>query len=93
MESEICYFNKTCCCKYRDSCTKRHEDILCEDRNCNGTKCSRRHQKLCKYFSIYNECKFGDVCKFHHKDETSSELEDKIIKLEEALNRSNIDID
>ena len=36
---------------------------------------------------------FGDVFKFRHKDETSSELEDKIIKLEEALSKSNLEID
>ena len=87
MESEVCFYNKTGFCKFRDSCVKRHENQSCEDESCNGSTCSKRHPKICKYFKIYKRCKFGSYCMFSHEDKISNEYEKRIMNLEEIISK------
>ena len=92
MESEVCKFNKSGYCKFRDSCLKRHENAVCIEENCNG-KCIRRHPKLCRYFAQHNYCKFGNLCKYKHEEDTSKDFEERIGHLEEALSKSLAEIE
>ena len=50
----LCKFNQTGFCKFRQKCSKTHNNTLCENENgCNEEYCSKRHPKLCK--NIYKQ--------------------------------------
>ena len=46
-------------CKYGDDCYNKHPDKVCEDQDCSGEKCDKRHP---------NPCKFGFKCKYNMKN-------------------------
>ena len=78
MESLVCRFNKFGYCKFEHNCQKRHIDKLCENEDCD-TKCENRHPKPCRYYDMYQRCKFGDFCKFSHTYKHKN-FDDKILK-------------
>ena len=92
MES-LCKYNKFGFCKFGNKCRKQHVEKCCDVTNCENKSCVNRHPKMCRYFSIYRRCKFGDFCMFKHAVESSeSSLENKINVLEEALEKNKIEI-
>ena len=45
-------------CKHGDECFNKHPNNVCEDEDCFGENCEKRHP---------NPCKFGIRCKFNRK--------------------------
>ena len=67
MAPTICLHHKFGHCKYGAHCRNLHIEETCSDYPCNNESCSKRHPKPCRYFSMYNFCKFYDGCSFLHR--------------------------
>ena len=59
-----------------------------------NTKCRYRHPRLCKYFSRFGHCKYGEGCAYSHvienKNEKIAELEKKVNELKEEMKQLKI---
>ena len=81
----ICNFFKYGYCKFKMSCKNKHVTLVCNDENCNPSKCDKRHPRLCKYVSKYGRCKLGSICAYshenHHRKNENQRLEKKLDEL------------
>ena len=93
MESKVCQFNKFGYCKFTQYCRNRHIESLCDIAYCQKSLCEKRHPQLCRYFSIYQKCKFGDFCKFKHINKCREDFKSKIDALEKniCINKETIE--
>ena len=87
---ELCIYNQKGFCKFGSKCKKTHENKVCENkRECTTNGCRFRHPRLCKYFSKYGHCKFGEGCAFSHtldnKNIKIESLEKEVTELKEAM--------
>ena len=84
----VCLFHNYGYCKYRETCRNIHYKETCEVKSCETPGCAKRHPKNCRYFNIYNRCKFGTFCSFAHVTSKVSnnyedeETKDKIVSLD-----------
>ena len=62
---QLCKFQNTGFCKFRDQCHFRHVQNVCASKTCARGSCDARHPKNCKHF-LKNKCKFGDHCAYQH---------------------------
>ena len=62
IKTEKCQYYDSGYCKYGDKCNKIHPDKVCNDENCIGENCDKRHP---------NPCKFGVRCKHNKKKKCS----------------------
>ena len=60
----VCQFNKFGFCKFGVTCRHLHFSETCENKLCEISNCLKRHPTMCKYFKIYNRCKFGSFCSY-----------------------------
>ena len=74
---EVCRYNKTGFCKYKNSCRYLHVNKICEDRNCDIRTCRKRHPKTCFFYKTYGRCKFGSYCKFKHIETNNKTYEEE----------------
>ena len=82
----ICNFFKYGYCKFKMSCKNKHVTLVCNDENCNPSKCDKRHPRLCKYVTKYGRCKLGSICAYSHDDlKTKNENERLEKKLDELI--------
>ena len=65
--TNLCTNYKFGFCKYAERCRKRHVEAKCQNSECDGNKCERRHPHSCKFFLEFKRCKFGEYCRFLHK--------------------------
>ena len=97
MESFVCKFNKFGFCKFEKTCRSRHNNLICENKDCNILECEKRHPKPCKFFLIYKRCKFGSFCKYSHsseeKEDCNSTLASRLETLEKSILKQNDEID
>ena len=63
----FCQHNKFGFCKHGEKCWKKHVEEICKNENCDINQCRKRHPQLCRYFSVYKRCKFGQYCAFSHE--------------------------
>ena len=81
----VCKFEKFGYCKLKEECKEYHPTEVCEKKNCNVSRCKRRHPKTCKFFES-GYCKFKEACKYDHKEKvTVNELLERNIKLEKQI--------
>ena len=66
--NSICKYNKFGFCKFLTSCRNYHVNEKCQEISCENRTCLKRHPKICKYFELYNRCKFGEYCAFEHRE-------------------------
>ena len=90
----VCYFNKFGHCKYTTTCRNLHLKEVCEERNCESSKCNKRHPRNCRFFEQYQMCKFGLYCSFKHvqRIDMNAEVESlksNILKLEKEVNEKD----
>ena len=81
---DVCIYNKYGYCKFKDKCLKAHENRICDLLSCEKKKCKFRHPKTCKFYINKETCKFGEECKYLHRDKKDTkitELETKIVQL------------
>ena len=95
-KKSVCRYNKFGYCKFSDKCHFRHNDIICNDKNCNVFNCEKRHPKICTFYRDFGRCKFTNFCKYNHEkqidikenSEKIKEMETKLQKLEKSGNVS-----
>ena len=54
----ICRYNQTGFCKFKNTCPNIHVNEICLVKNCSLNQCVKRHPKKCKYYAEYKYCKF-----------------------------------
>ena len=60
-------------CKYGEKCDQIHFTDICEENDCNGKQCDKRHPVPCIYFEKFGQCKFGSYCTYKHSIKTEEE--------------------
>ena len=85
--NSVCRFNQFGFCKFRNSFFRKHVKSICENVRCLKSDCELRHPIMCRYFSQYNYCKFGEYCKFKHGEFRSSEIDKEIEKLKLEIDK------
>ena len=82
-EVNICKYNQSGFCKYKDKCRRKHYSENCEDKSdCRAHNCPKRHPKECKNITKTGKCKYGDKCAYNHDALTK---ENKYATLLEAV--------
>ena len=75
MEHEVCHYNQTGFCKFRQHCRKEHENRICQqNHDFKSTGCSLRHPKVCRSFERDGTCKFKEVCAYKHQISQNAEM-------------------
>ena len=64
-DQKLCIKNQFGYCKYNRQCLLKHVDIVCENPECQISKCNLRHPKECLWFQDYQRCKF-QICAYRH---------------------------
>ena len=96
VQTSRCRFQNFGFCKFREKCSFRHVQNVCQNQTCDQKTCLARHPKKCKYF-IKKKCKFGEKCQFSHKLNSSSsenetnKLKDLIEEKEKRLDEVKIE--
>ena len=62
----VCNFDYRGFCKFRSECSKHHFKEICNDKKCSNNICPKRHPRFCYYFINFNNCKFGNNCRYLH---------------------------
>ena len=92
----ICNHDKYGYCKFTQVCRKYHVQEICLENKCEHQNCLKRHPKNCRFFSIYQRCKFGEYCAFKHSENEQrkeiDELKDKVKHLEDKDSDKSKDI-
>ena len=90
----VCRFNKFGFCKFAMTCRIKHVDELCEATSCEINYCEKRQPRICKFFSEFGRCKFGDYCKYNHRSNGGNSnieenLKEEVEILKEQLQLKN----
>ena len=85
MDENVCRYNKFGFCRFGNECFRKHINIICENVNCQVTRCSLRHPSKCRYFLQYLRCKFGDYCRFSHAFTDNPNLTEEIRNIKKEL--------
>ena len=87
MSDNVCGFNKSGYCKFKETCRKRHINKICK-----VTNCVNRHPKESKYLSTYKYCKLGDNCAFEHKIKQENKVLENSLKEIMTLKNEMLDL-
>ena len=83
-------------CKFKESCSKRHFQEICQNLSAcvSKTSCQKRHPKGCKRFAMEGVCKFGASCDYRHQEHqySHSEVNVKIDNLEKTVSSMAVKI-
>ena len=82
----ICLHFKFGYCRFRDNYRLNHDDALCDYEQCDVTSCSKRHPKVCNFFTFFGRCKFGDYRRYSHLKARNS-YENEIMSLKSKLDQ------
>ena len=92
----ICKFNQIGFCKFLSYCRNMHINEKCSEIKCEDRNCLKRHPKICKFYQLYNRCKFGEYCAFTHKENAQvtemKELKNKCATMDYDLNEKGNEI-
>ena len=84
MTQNVCRYYKFGYCKFGNQCRNLHVEELCDIKQCDISKCDKRHPRPCKFFMDYGRCKFSDYCKYKHiHPENNNKTEDFMSKIKE----------
>ena len=89
-DTVICKHNQTGYCKFQETCSKVHENQICNTKGCDLSKCRKRHPKECKYFAVQKFCQFGRSCRFKHTESIESV---KVQQLHEDFKKIKAEVD
>ena len=84
--STICLSSKFGYCKFGNNCDKTHFKDKCENEQCSGHACFKRHPKECFFFKNFGRCKFGSYCSYNHKTTKEQKLMIEIEMMKSELN-------
>ena len=86
MIREVCLFDKFSFCKNGAKCMKIHLKEVCQNRECDYRKCSKRHPRPCRIFRTNGFCRFGTSCRYSHRLPKEVEEQNKKIESIEKVN-------
>ena len=89
MSATLCLHHQYGHCKFGVHCRNQHITETCANFPCVTTKCSKRHPKVCKFFSISGSCRFKESCSYLHKRVEN----DKIYALNKEVEKLKEDIE
>ena len=97
MEDEVCLYNQTGFCKFRNNCRKMHDNAIChQDHDFKSTRCTLRHPKVCRSFESEGKCKFKEDCAYKHIVNKESEMSIKhaqdVVNLQQQLHNMMLTI-
>ena len=80
-----------------EKCRRYHENKKCEKLDCEIRDCPLRHPKVCRFFTDFRFCKFGEWCKFSHEvlrnasssNEEIERLQNKLMAVENDLKKNS----
>ena len=80
--TSTCKYNMFGHCKFGVLCRKYHITNTCSNFPCKDSECRSRlrHPRPCKFFTLYQNCKFGNNCSFLHLPLNNSEKEIETLK-------------
>ena len=92
---DVCKYNQTGFCKYRQQCKRQHIPDICTTFPCTNNMCYLRHPRICKYYSEFGSCQFGDGCLYLHRSRfLTLENDMSILKSEiQELKRKNTELE
>ena len=96
MSTTVCQHHQHGHCKYGVHCRNQHTKETCYSFPCIETTCSKRHPKVCRFFSISGSCKFNSSCSYLHKhghNEKMKEVEKEVVKLKEEIKLLTTEVD
>ena len=71
---QICKHNQSGYCKFGQTCSKKHDNRLCESHDeCMVNKCTKRHPKTCKNFKTNGKCRHREKCAYKHEAELNNQ--------------------
>ena len=83
----VCNYEKFGHCRNREECSDFHPKDVCTEKICQISKCRKRHPKACIFFKS-GSCKYGDACKYSHKDDACKcSHEEEIKDLKEQVKK------
>ena len=89
MPQNVCRYYKFGYCKFVDKCRNLHVEEKCENKECDITKCDKRHPRPCTFYRDYGRCKYSDYCKYEHVHQENNILTEKfecrLDKLEKVI--------
>ena len=73
---------------------------ICEEDKCEIQSCNKRHPKSCRFYEMFQRCKFGEYCSFKHvetavkdvDEKCLEEIKDQLMKLEEKIDQRDLEI-
>ena len=81
----ICKYNQSGFCKYKDKCKRKHFFENCDKKHdCTSQNCPKKHPKQCKNTTKNGKCKYEEKCEYDH-DKSSKEKEQVTLSLTEAV--------
>ena len=93
----FCLYFKFGFCSFGDHCRRQHISEVCLETSCDIQNCPRRHPKRCKFYDLYNRCKFGDYCAYAHRENYQVQeinlLKVKVEQLEKVLNEKQNEVE
>ena len=94
----MCIHDKFGFCKFKSACERKHFDQKCEDlSSCRNIRnCMKRHPKTCKRFAFQDDCRFGSLCAYNHKEiiynTEESEMKEKVKLLEAVVQKMSVNV-
>ena len=82
----FCKFHQYGRYKFYLNCRHFHTQDTCFVQGCDTKSCTKRHPRLCLYYSTFNHSSFGSTCSYLHVDlKNYSDLITKLDPLKEEL--------
>ena len=75
IDQKVCIYHKFGYCRAKNECNFFHPQDICENLECDISKCRQRHPMPCRFFLHYGKCKFDLNCKFDHRRHSDINLE------------------
>ena len=88
--AEVCKYNQTGFCKFREQCKKPHVNQVCENADCRKENCTRRHPKVCKHFNTKGKCRYKEECAYQHVEQVNIEKLFEIVSQVTITNHKEI---
>ena len=86
----ICKWEKFGYCRKKNDCPDYHPIEVCNEEVCNESKCHKRYPQPCRFFRT-GTCKFGESCKYDHKQQIKNKELRETMKILERNDKEHIE--
>ena len=90
MIRDVCLYDKFSYCQNGVRCRRVHLKETCLIRECDYSKCNKRHPRPCRFLMLNGFCKFGSRCRYSHRlPKNVEDQNEKIKAIEEEVKAQN----